>query len=102
MKRNSINFFIDLIALIALLGLLFTSIIIRYILPPGTGGLGRHLHGGFGREAVKTLWSMTRHQWGDIHFYFATAFIILMLLHIFLHWTWIKNTTMALLNRPKK
>ena len=34
---------------------------------------------------------MTCHEWGAIHFYLAVLFVSLMLVHIILHWTWIKN-----------
>jgi len=33
---------------------------------------------------------MTRHEWGSIHFYLAVVFVVLMVIHIILHWTWIK------------
>ncbi|MHC4482327.1 MAG: DUF4405 domain-containing protein [Planctomycetota bacterium] len=91
MKRSSLNFIVDLVSFIDLLGLVFTGIIMKYILPPGTGGRGQLLHAGQGREHIKELWSMTRHEWGDIHFYFALVFVILMAVHIVLHWIWIKN-----------
>jgi len=91
MKRSSLNFIVDLIALFDLLGLAFTAFIIKYILPPGTGGRGQQLRDGRGGEHIKDFWSMTRHEWGDIHFYLAVIFVILMVLHIMLHWGWIKS-----------
>lgn len=91
MRRSSLNFIIDFIAFIDLLLLASTGLIIEYVLPPGTGGLGRELTGGRGREEIKDLLGLTRHQWGDIHYILALAFILLMLAHILLHWTWIKN-----------
>jgi hypothetical protein len=90
-----LNFIIDLAAFIDLLAIVFTGIIMKYILPPGTGGRGRQLSGGRGTEHIMDLWSMTRHQWGDVHFYLALLFIVLMTAlmtaHILLHWNWIKN-----------
>ena len=91
MKRSSLNFIIDLVALLNLLGLAFTGFIMKYILPPGTGGRGWRLFGGLGGEHIKQLWSMTRHEWGGIHFYLALLFVILMVVHIILHWGWLKN-----------
>ena len=91
MKRSSLNFIIDLVALLNLLCLVFTGFIMKYILPPGTGGRGRLLHDGLGGEHIKQLWSMTRHEWGSIHFYLALLFIVLMTAHILLHWGWLKN-----------
>lgn len=99
MKRSSLNFIIDLVALLNLLGLITTGFIIKYILPPGSGGRGRQLHDGHGREHIKDLWSMTRHEWGDIHFYLALLFVILMIVHIILHWSWIKNYCKSLLDK---
>ncbi len=91
MKRSSLNFIIDLVALLNLLCLASTGFIMKYVLPPGTGGRGRRLHDGLGGEHIKQLWSMTRHEWGSIHFYLALLFAILMVVHIILHWNWIKN-----------
>ncbi|MHC4395183.1 MAG: DUF4405 domain-containing protein [Planctomycetota bacterium] len=91
MKRSSLNFIIDLVSFTNLLCLAFTGLIMKYVLPPGTGGRGRLLHDGRGTEEIEELWSMTRHQWGDIHFYLAILFAVLMTIHIVLHWAWIKN-----------
>ena len=91
MSRNTLNFILDLVSFLNLSGLVFTGFIMKYILPPGTGGVGRILHGGTGRGVLyKELWSMTRHEWGSIHFYLAVMFVVLMIIHIILHWTWIK------------
>ena len=103
MKRGTLNFIIDLISFFNLLGLIFTGIIMKYILPPGTGGYGRGFRGGRGpAEEIKYLWSMTRHKWGDIHFYLAAVFVILIAVHIILHWSWIKNYFKSLLGLSGK
>jgi hypothetical protein len=95
MKRNTVNFVIDLLAFLVLLGLGFTGFIMKYVLPPGSGGrYGRGFRGGRVEmeqaERIRQLWSLGRHDWGDIHFYLAVAFAVLMIIHIILHWTWIK------------
>ncbi len=96
MKRSFINFIVDFSSFVILVFLASTGIIIKYVLPPGTGGRGREVTGGRGREAVKDLWSMARHEWGNIHFYLAIGFLVLMVLHIILHWNWIKNYVKSL------
>ncbi len=63
----------------------------KYVLPPGTSGMGRHLHDGTGREHIKDLLTLDRHEWGTIHFYIAACFVSLIIIHIFLHWPWVKN-----------
>jgi len=91
MSRSTLNFILDLVSFLNLLGLAFTGFIIKYMLPPGTSGLGRILHGGSGRGVqIEEFWSMTRHEWGNIHFYLAVVFVVLMIIHVILHWTWIK------------
>ncbi len=58
----------------------FAGFIMKYILPPGSGGRGRMLRGGRGAgdlgEQIKELLSMTRHEWGDVHFYLAVLFAL--------------------------
>ena len=56
----------------------------KYILPPGTGA--RH-HGI--DEHTRFLLGWGRHDWGDLHFILAVIFVILMVIHIILHWKWI-------------
>ncbi len=74
-----------------MLALTFTGYIMKYVLPPGTGGMGRISHGGSERGMrIEELWSMTRHEWGRIHFYLAGVFVVLMIIHIILHWKWIQ------------
>ena len=90
-KRVTINFLLDLAGFILLVLLAVTGSIMKYILPPGSGGRGQTLHDGPGREHIKTLMSMSRHEWGNIHFILAILFLIAITLHIYLHWGWIKN-----------
>ncbi len=93
MKRPSLNFVVDLLGFINLLCLAFTGYVMMYIMPHGSGGgQGRQFRGGTGgdHQQIKEFFSQTRHQWSDIHFYVAISFLILMLIHIILHWKWIK------------
>ena len=90
MRKATINFTVDLLCLAALLALTFTGVVIKYVLPPGTGGRHRRLAGGRAAEEVEDLWLMTRHEWGSVHFYLALAFLVLIAIHVVLHWQWIK------------
>jgi len=109
MKRTTINFIVDFISFVDLLFLAVTGSIMKYILPPGTGGYyGRGFRGGRGfytadgPEPIKYFWSMTRHEWGYIHFYLAVGFVTLMVVHIILHWTWITNYFKSLFGLSQK
>ncbi|OHB54819.1 MAG: hypothetical protein A2Y07_07190 [Planctomycetes bacterium GWF2_50_10] len=91
LSRSTINFAVAVVSFLNLLGLALTGCIVKYVLPPGSGGIGRMLHGGDGQgRNIKELWSMTRHPWGDIHFHLSVVFVVLMIIHIALHWNWIQ------------
>jgi hypothetical protein len=76
MRRPNLNFIIDVVAFVGFVTLTTTGVLMRYLLPPGSG---RH----------STIWSLDRHEWGDIHFWISVAFFSLLALHLLLHWRWI-------------
>jgi hypothetical protein len=102
MKRGTLNFVVVLVSFINLVFLALIGLIMKYVLPPGSGGRGHGFRGGLEPGQVKELWSMTRHEWGDIHFYFALFFLALMAVHIVLHWSWIKSYFKSLLSIGRK
>jgi hypothetical protein len=81
MKRTTLNFIIDSAAFLAFLVLVISGLVIRYSLPPGTGGR----EGG----GATVLWGLDRHEWGDWHFWFALIMLGLLALHVVQHWRWI-------------
>jgi hypothetical protein len=85
MSRNAWNFWIDLVSLVALVGLAITGLLMEFVLPPGSRG-GQGL----------TLWGNSRHDWGEIHLGFAVAVMALILVHIWLHWSWVCGTITSL------
>lgn len=76
MRKPAWNFVIDSAAFTACLVLVSTGLIMYLVLPPGSG----HLQ----------IWGMNRHGWGDIHFWAAIAFITFIVIHLIMHWSWIK------------
>lgn len=83
MTRSILNLAIDAATLLAMLGLMVTGLIVRFVLPPGTGGR-------FGGERnALNLAGMSRHDWGDVHFWLAVALTGLILIHVALHWNWV-------------
>jgi hypothetical protein len=84
MNRTLANFVTDLLSFFAMCGALATGLLIKYILPPRSGGMGRG--GGL------MLWGWNRHDWGDLHFYFTLALLGLLLVHVTLHWHWVAGT----------
>ncbi len=76
MKRTNLNFIIDLVAFVGFVVLTTTGVLMRYILPPGSGH-------------YSTIWSLDRHEWGGIHFWISVVFFSVLALHLVLHWRWI-------------
>ena len=100
MKRTTLNFIVDTIAFVDLLLLAATGAILKWVLPPGSGGHGRGFSAGRGGAHIKTLWGLGRHDWGDVHFVLSALFVFLMLVHLILHWTWIKTCVKSFLSAP--
>lgn len=102
MRRTVMNFILDVIAFVDLLLLATTGSIMRWVLPPSSGG-GRGYGFRGGREPgpdvgqVRQLLGLGHHDWGDVHFVLALLFLCLILVHIILHWTWIKTCTKSIL-----
>jgi len=98
MQRTTLNFIVDLISFIDLLVLAATGAILKWVLPPGSGGgHGYGFRRGRDPGEVKELLGLGRHDWGDIHFVMAVLFVLLMLIHLYLHWTWIKTCGKSIL-----
>ena len=77
MKRSWMNFIIDGITALVAMALVWTGLLLHYLLPPGSGrdGLG--------------LWGLNRHAWGDLHFCLSLSTLALVAIHVGLHWTWV-------------
>ncbi len=76
MKRSTANVLIDTVAAICLLGMIGSGYILRFPLPPGT-------------NKRLMLWGLSRHEWGDVHFWTAILLLAVLLIHLMLHWDWI-------------
>ena len=76
MNRTLLNIIIDLLATLLFLGMIATGYLLRFPLPPGS-------------NKTHVLWGLTRHQWGDIHFWISAGLLLTMLVHLALHWNWI-------------
>ena len=76
MTRNVLNFVIDIATTLIAAAMVATGLLIRFVLPPGSG-------------SRRLLWGYGRHEWGDIHFWLAVAIAGIVILHVALHWQWV-------------
>ena len=86
MKRANLNFIIDVVAFVGFVVLATTGVLMRYILPPGSGH-------------SSTIWGLDRHEWGGVHFWISVAFFSSLAIHLVLHWGWIVNVVTG---RPRE
>jgi hypothetical protein len=86
MKRPIQNFTIDTIAFIGFVLLTTTGVLMRYVLPPGSG-------------RFKAIWGLDRHEWGSIHFWISIVFLSVLAIHLVLHWRWIVT---VITGRPRE
>lgn len=84
--KATLNFIIDVIAFTGFLFLTTTGVLMRYILPPGSG-------------RFVNLWGLDRHEWGTVHFWISVAFFGVLTVHLLLHWRWIVH---AITGRPSE
>jgi hypothetical protein len=90
-NRSRLNFVVDLTFFVLLLAMLETGLIVRYVLPPGSGGRGRG--GGL------SLLGLGRHEWGTVHFWLSIALLTVLLLHMVLHWGWVHSVAVRWFRR---
>lgn len=93
MNQNKLNFYLDIVTAVVGLALAFTGFLLFFVLPSGSGGRS-------GGEAL-ALWGWTRHDFGDVHLYLAFVFVLLVLVHVWLHWTWVCTTVCRLSETSK-
>jgi len=101
------NFWTDAVLFLQVSALAATGVILKWVLPPGSGG-GHGWGGGWGHASrgwgwghegfgPRTLMGMTRHEWGDVHFWISMSLVAMLLLHLVLHWRWIVCRVKALI-----
>ena len=85
-RRPTLNFIVDCVGFTAFVLLAASGVLMRYVLPPGSGHWS-------------TIWGLDRHEWGSIHFWVAVGFLSILAFHLYLHWRWI---LMVLRGRPRE
>jgi hypothetical protein len=85
-RRPTLNFLIDAGAFVGFVFLVSTGVLMRYVLPPGSG-----------KRTV--VWGLDRHEWGALHFWIAVVFLAVLAFHVVLHARWIVS---VLRGRPRQ
>jgi hypothetical protein len=96
MRRAALLYWIAVAALLALLLEAASGFILWIALPRGDGF---HFRGAGSRGAHESF-GFTRETWLDIHDWTGIALIVILLIHLLLHWRWVLNVTRRVLLGP--
>jgi len=75
-RKYQRNFTVSAIAFVLFVVLAATGLLMRFVLPKGSG------------ESL-AIWGLGRHGWGGLHFWIAAAMLATIALHLILNWRWI-------------
>ncbi|MBE7497967.1 MAG: DUF4405 domain-containing protein [Verrucomicrobiaceae bacterium] len=76
MSRGPLNLLIDMLAAACLLTMVATGYVLQFPLPPGT-------------NRTHVLWGLSRHEWGAIHSWASLGLLVVLVIHLVLHWDWL-------------
>jgi hypothetical protein len=76
MSRGPLNLLIDTLAAACLLTMMGTGYVLRFPLPPA-------------RNHTHELWGLSRYEWGAIHSWASLGLLLVLIIHLVLHWDWI-------------
>ena len=77
MNQFTITKTLDFFSFVTLMLMLSTGVFLKVTLPPRSGG--------------DEVWGLSRHEWGDIHFYLSVIFLLFMSAHLVAHAKFIKS-----------
>ena len=81
MDKPKLNFIIDILMFVCMALLASIGFLMKFSLIPG-----RDCWVKYGKNVELFLFGLDRHQWGTVHLYLSFALIVLLILHIYLHW----------------
>ena len=81
MDKPKFNLVIDVALFLCLMAMASLGLLVKYVLPSGLDAWVK-----YGSNLQYSWLGWDRHDWGDIHLYLAFTLLILLVLHIILHW----------------
>ena len=86
MKKKTQNYFLFIILFSLGLFQAVSGFVLWFALPHSGGG-------GRGSGSIATFWALSRDTWISLHDWVSVLLVIVVILHIILHWTWIVHMT---------
>lgn len=87
-RKHTQNVVVDIVSFVCMIILMVTGILIHFKLPKGSKGA--------------TVWGLSRHEWGEFHFWVAAVLIVAITFHVLLHIPWIKGVVYPKKNDKKR
>jgi len=87
MNGPKLNYFVDVLMALAFIITSISGLILFFFLPEGLG-----------RGNSTDFLGLVRHDWGLIHNWSGIVMVVLVLIHLVLHWKWIVCMTKNILN----
>jgi hypothetical protein len=81
MQRTDWKYLIDVLLFLSIFGIVAIGVLLGFVIPRGPSA----------PEEAKYFLGLHRHQWGDMHLYFALVFVLVLVVHLILEWSWIKG-----------
>ncbi len=91
MNKLKINYLVDFIAFISFLVTSVTGLIIFIFLPSGVR-----------QGRLQEFIGITKEVWNFIHIWAGILMLVLVIIHLILHWDWIVFTTKKVFGNNKK
>lgn len=89
-QRALINFWLDATLLALFVGLIWVSVVLRFVFPPGPLAAGWR------------LWGYTFDEWAGMQFGLLGVFTLGILVHVMLHWSWVCSISAAMMASTKR
>jgi hypothetical protein len=82
MKKNDWKYLIDSLLFVDICSIAVIGLLLAFVISTGQGP-----------DASKYFLGLHRHDWGDVHLYLSLFMLALLILHVWLNWTWVVNST---------
>ncbi len=83
MQKNLLKFALDSIMFVSMTTTAVIGLLLGFVIPRGS-----HVP-----YQERVFMGLHRHEWGDIHLFFAITFLIILPFHLWLNWSWISAST---------
>ncbi|HMB32109.1 MAG TPA: DUF4405 domain-containing protein [Desulfohalobiaceae bacterium] len=92
MKINVIKYLVRVLLFVNICSVAVIGFILGYIIPQGR----------FPSPEAKFFLGLHRHEWMEIHLFMAIVFLVLLFIHLWIHRSWITESTKRYFDRHWK